>query len=76
MGQTAHTRAKESVMAMQLSACEGAEEKRVERPGGKQRGTQSFQGMQGMDATLWLSICPRSCVLLRQSVKPQSLSRS
>ena len=28
MGQTAHTQAKESVMAMQVSVCEGAEEKK------------------------------------------------
>lgn len=57
MGQTAHTQAKESVMATQVSLCEGAEEKkkkRVELPGGKLRGTKSFQTMQGMGVTSWL----------------------
>lgn len=60
MGQTAPTEAQESVMAMQVSVCEEAEEG-VEHPGGNLRGTQIFQGMQEMDATLWLSNCPRSC---------------
>lgn len=52
MGQRAHTKSKELVVALQVSVCEEGEEKRFEHPSGKLKGTQSFQGMQGMDATI------------------------